>query len=155
MTLAQLLPQAKVLIVTTPQPAAQTVARRAAEMAAKVDLEVLGVVENMSGFTTPDGQRFTIFGEGGGQLLADELDVPLIGKVPLDQELREHADSGTPLVLEQPNSPAAIAIRDAARGIVAATPQELPVMQAPAPAAAPAAAPVGGTELPVVQAGGR
>jgi ATP-binding protein involved in chromosome partitioning len=155
MTLAQLLPQAKVLIVTTPQPAAQTVARRAAEMAAKVDLEVLGVVENMSGFTTPDGQRFTIFGEGGGQLLADELDVPLLGKVPLDQALREHADGGTPLVLEDPNSPAAIAIRDTARGIVAATPQELPVMQAPAAAAAPAAAPVSGTELPVVQAGGR
>ena len=83
MTLAQLLPQAKILIVTTPQPAAQSVARRAAEMAAKVDLEVLGVIENMSGFTTPDGERFTIFGEGGGQLLADELDVPLLGKVPL------------------------------------------------------------------------
>ena len=72
MTLAQLLPQAKVLVVTTPQPAAQTVARRAAEMAGKVDLELLGVIENMSGFTTPDGQRFTIFGEGGGQLLADD-----------------------------------------------------------------------------------
>ena len=83
MTLAQLLPQARMLIVTTPQPAAQTVAARAAEMAAKVDLELLGVIENMSGFTTPDGQRFTIFGEGGGQLLADELDVPLLGKIPL------------------------------------------------------------------------
>ena len=98
MTLAQLLPQAKILLVTTPQPAAQTVARRAAEMAAKFDLEMLGVVENMSGFTTPDGERFTIFGEGGGQLLADELDVPLLGKVPLSEELREHADAGTPLV---------------------------------------------------------
>jgi ATP-binding protein involved in chromosome partitioning len=155
MTLAQLLPQAKVLLVTTPQPAAQAVARRAAEMAAKVDLELLGVIENMSGFTTPDGQRFTIFGEGGGQLLADELDVPLLGKVPLQQELRENSDTGTPLVLEDPNAPASIAIRDAARGIVAATPQELPVMQAPAAAAAPAAPATGGTELPVVQAGGR
>ena len=65
-------------------------------MAAKFDLEMLGVVENMSGFTTPDGERFTIFGEGGGQLLADELDVPLLGKVPLSEELREHADAGTP-----------------------------------------------------------
>src|SRR5919106_2526047 len=83
MTLAQLLPQAKVVIVTTPQPAAQSVARRAAEMALKVDLELLGVIENMSGFTAPDGQRVTIFGEGGGQLLADELDIPLLGKVPL------------------------------------------------------------------------
>jgi ATP-binding protein involved in chromosome partitioning len=143
------------VLVTTPQPAAQTVARRAAEMAAKVDLELLGVIENMSGFMTPDGQRFTIFGEGGGQLLADELDVPLLGKVPLEQDLREHADSGAPLVLEQPNSAAAIAIRDAARGIIAATPQELPVMQAPAAAAAPAAPATGGTELPVVQAGSR
>ena len=98
MTLAQLLPQAKIVIVTTPQPAAQTVARRAAEMAAKFDLEILGVIENMSGFTTPDGERFTIFGEGGGQLLADELDVPLLGKVPLSEELRVHADAGTPLV---------------------------------------------------------
>ena len=149
MTLAQLLPQAKVLIVTTPQPAAQTVARRAAEMAGKVDLELLGVIENMSAFTAPDGQRFAIFGEGGGQLLADELDVPLIGKVPLSEALREHADAGAPLVLENPDDPAAQAIRDAARGIVAATPQELPVMQA-APAAAMAQAPVGGTELPVI-----
>jgi ATP-binding protein involved in chromosome partitioning len=150
MTLAQLLPQAKFLVVTTPQPAAQSVARRAAEMAQKVDLEVLGVIENMSGFTTPDGQRFTIFGEGGGQLLADELDVPLVGKIPLSEELREHADAGVPLVLEDPNAPASQAVRDAARGILAATPQALPVMQAPAPALA-AAAPVGGTELPVVQ----
>jgi ATP-binding protein involved in chromosome partitioning len=150
MTLAQLLPQAKVVIVTTPQPAAQTVARRAAEMAAKVDLELLGVIENMSGFTTPDGQRFTIFGEGGGQLLADELDVPLLGKVPLAEDLREHADSGTPLVLAQPDAPASVAIRDAARGIVAATPQALPVMQAEAPALAGRPA-VSGTELPVVQ----
>jgi ATP-binding protein involved in chromosome partitioning len=150
MTLAQLLPQAKILIVTTPQPAAQSVARRSAEMAEKVDLELLGVIENMSGFTGPDGQRVTIFGEGGGQLLADELDVPLIGKVPLSEELREAADAGTQLVLEQPNAPAAQAIRDAARGIVAATPQELPVMQAPPPAAMPEPA-LSGTELPVVQ----
>lgn len=159
MTLAQLLPQAKVLIVTTPQPASQSVARRAAEMAAKVDLEVLGVVENMSGFTTPDGQRFTIFGEGGGQLLADELDIPLLGKVPLAEDLREHADSGAPLVTAHPDAPASQAIRAAARGIVAATPTELPLMQPAAPAAAPTPAPASngggsGTELPVVQAGG-
>ncbi len=150
MTLAQLLPQAKMLIVTTPQPAAQTVARRAAEMAAKVDLELLGVIENMSGFTTPDGERFTIFGEGGGQHLADELDVPLVGKIPLSEPLREQADAGSPLVLTDPDAPAAQAIREAAHGIVAATPQELPVMQAP-PAAVAAQASVGGTELPVVQ----
>ena len=117
-------------------------------MAAKVDLEVLGVIENMSGFTTPDGQRFTIFGEGGGQLLADELDVPLLGKVPLAEDLRSHADAGTPLVLEEPDAPASQAIRAAAHGIVAATPQELPVMQA-VPAAVAASGPVTGTELPM------
>jgi ATP-binding protein involved in chromosome partitioning len=157
MTLSQLLPQAKVLLVTTPQPAAQSVARRAAEMAGKFDLEILGTIENMSGFMTPDGQRFTIFGEGGGQLLADELDVPLLGKVPLSEELRDHSDRGEPLVLAHPDAPASQAIRDAARGIVAATPQELPVMQAAEPMEtpiAPAGAPVSGTELPVVQAGG-
>ena len=149
MTLAQLLPQAKILIVTTPQPAAQSVARRAADMAGKVDLELLGVIENMSGFTTPGGDRFTIFGEGGGQLLADELDIPLLGKVPLSQELRQQADEGVPLVLEDPDAPASQAIRDAARGLVAATPQELPVMQAAAPAAE-LATPISGTELPVL-----
>ena len=104
MTLAQLLPQAKILVVTTPQPAAQTVAARAAEMASKVDLEMLGVIENMSAFTAPDGQRFTIFGEGGGQVLADELGVPLLGKVPLEEALREHADAGDPLVTAEPDA---------------------------------------------------
>jgi len=147
MTLSQLLPQAKFAIVTTPQPAAQTVAKRAADMAVKFDLELLGVIENMSGFTTPDGERFTIFGEGGGQLLADELDIPLLGKVPLSEPLREHADNGSPLTIEEPDSPASQAIRQAARGIIAATPQELPVLQAtPAPAEAPS---VSGTPLPM------
>jgi ATP-binding protein involved in chromosome partitioning len=147
MTLAQLLPQAKFVMVTTPQPAAQTVAKRGADMAAKFDLELLGVIENMSGFTTPDGERFTIFGEGGGQLLADELDIPLLGKVPLSEPLRVHADAGTPLVTAEPDSPASQAIRQAARGIVAATPQELPVLQATPAAAEPP--PVSGTPLPM------
>jgi ATP-binding protein involved in chromosome partitioning len=137
MTLAQLLPQAKFLIVTTPQQAAQKVARRSAEMANKVQLEIAGVVENMSGFTTPGGERFQLFGEGGGQLLADELDVPLLGKVPLTMPLREQADAGAPLVTTDPDDPAAVAIRQTASGIIAMSPVELPVMQAPAPAAAP------------------
>ncbi len=128
MTLAQLLPQAKFLIVTTPQPTAQRVARRAAEMAHKVSLEVCGVVENMSGFTTPAGERFQIFGEGGGQELADELDVPLLGKVPLTMPLREHADGGVPLVLEDPDDPAAQAIRQAARGLLAIAAPLLPTL---------------------------
>ncbi len=153
MTLAQLLPQAKILVVTTPQPAAQSVARRAAEMAGKVDLGLIGVIENMSGFNGPDGERVTIFGEGGGQALADELDIPLLGKVPLEEELRQSADDGRPLVIEAPHSPAAQAINAAARGLIAATPVELPVMQAAALDAIPVAASISGTELPVVQVG--
>ena len=133
MTLAQLLPQARFVIVTTPQPAAQKVARRAADTARRFDLEITGVIENMSGFTTPSGERFTIFGEGGGQLLADELDVPLLGKVPLQEELRTAADEGTPLVLQDPDAPASQAIYHAARGLIAATPQQLAVMQEPEP----------------------
>ncbi|HUB36990.1 MAG TPA: P-loop NTPase [Solirubrobacteraceae bacterium] len=129
MTLAQLLPQARFAIVTTPQPTAQRVARRAAEMAHKVSLEICGIIENMSGFVTPAGERFQIFGEGGGQELADELDVPLLGKVPLTMPLREHADNGVPLVLEDPDDPASQAIRQAARGLLAiAAPPPLPVL---------------------------
>jgi ATP-binding protein involved in chromosome partitioning len=146
MTLAQLLPQAKFVIVTTPQPAAQKVAARAAETALRFDLEIAGVIENMSGFTTPSGERFTIFGEGGGQFLADELDVPLLGKIPLQEELRVCADEGRPLVLEDPDAPAAQALYHAASGIVAATPQELAVLQEPA---GPPVPQVTGTALPM------
>jgi ATP-binding protein involved in chromosome partitioning len=155
MTLAQLLPQAKILIVTTPQPAAQTVAHRAAEMADKVELEILGVIENMAGFTTPGGERFSIFGEGGGEVLADELGVPLIGSVPLEEALREGADEGRPLAGSDADSPAAVAIREAAAAIVRQTPTDLPLL-APEPvaAAAPGNGQISGTELPVFQAGG-
>src|SRR5215210_6159950 len=122
MTLAQLLRQARFVIVTTPQPAAQKVAARAADTARRFDLEIAGVIENMSGFTTPGGERFTIFGEGGGQQLADELDVPLLAKVPLQEELRVGADEGRPLVLDDPDAPAAQALRHAARGLIAMAP---------------------------------
>ena len=152
MTLAQLLPQAKIAIVTTPQPAAQSVARRSAEMADKVDLEVMGVIENMSGFTTPTGETFSIFGEGGGKLLADELGVPLLGTIPLSEELREHADEGRPLVIEEPDSPAGKAIIDTARRIIASTPRELPMLQAEVPAAPePPKMGKNARELPVLQ----
>jgi ATP-binding protein involved in chromosome partitioning len=137
MTLAQLLPDAKFLLVTTPQPTAQKVARRAAEMAHKVSLDIAGVVENMSGFTTPGGERFQIFGEGGGQELADELDVPLLGKVPLTMPLREQADAGAPLVGTDPDDAAAQAIRQAARGLIALMPVELPVLAGPVAGATP------------------
>jgi ATP-binding protein involved in chromosome partitioning len=137
MTLAQLLPQAKFVIVTTPQPVAQKVARRSAEMATKLKLEIAGVIENMSGFVTPTGERYQLFGEGGGQLLAEELEVPLLGKVPLTMGLREQSDAGVPLVFSDPDDPAAQALAHAARGLIALSPIELPVMQMPAPAAAP------------------
>jgi len=133
MTLAQLLPQAKFVIVTTPQPTAQKVARRAAQMAGKVNLEIAGIVENMAGFTAPTGERYALFGEGGGQHLADEIDVPLLAKVPLTIPLREQADAGTPLVFTDPDDPAAQALRQLARGIIALTPVELPVLAAPGP----------------------
>ena len=82
-SLAQFLPRAEVYVVTTPQPAAQRVAQRAAFMAEKVNLEVKGVIENMSWFTGDDGTRYELFGAGGGQELAERLDVPLLGQVPL------------------------------------------------------------------------
>jgi ATP-binding protein involved in chromosome partitioning len=128
MTLAQLLPQAQFVIVTTPQQTAQKVARRSAQMASKVSLEIGGVIENMSSFTTPTGERFTIFGEGGGKELADELDVPLLGRVPLTMPLREQADRGVPLVIEDPDDPAAQAIHQVARGLIAMAPMALPVL---------------------------
>jgi ATP-binding protein involved in chromosome partitioning len=150
MTLAQLLPDATFLIVTTPQATAQKVARRSAEMAHKVNLEICAVVENMAGFVTPDGERYPIFGEGGGQELADELDVPLLGKVPLTMPLRAQADAGEPLVSFDPDDPAAQAVRHAARGLLALFPAALPVLGM---AAAPAEeAAVSGFQLPMVQA---
>jgi ATP-binding protein involved in chromosome partitioning len=137
MTLAQLLPQAKFVIVTTPQAVAQKVAWRSAEMAAKLKLEVVGVIENMAGFVTPSGERFAIFGEGGGQLLAEELQVPLLAKVPLTMQLRVQSDSGLPVVISDPDDPASQAIRHAARGLIALTPVELPMAAAPEPPAVP------------------
>lgn len=129
MTLAQLLPQAQFLLVTTPQDTAQKVARRAAEMATKVNLGLLGVVENMSGFSTPDGERYPIFGDGGGQALADELELPLFGKVPLTMGLREQADAGVPVVSVNPDDAAAQAVRHVARGVIASTPELPPMLQ--------------------------
>ena len=101
------LPRAEVLVVTTPQPAAQRVAQRAAFMAQKVNLEVKGVIENMSWFTGDDGKRYELFGAGGGDDLATRLGVPLLGQVPLVPELREGADAGRPIVVTEPDGEAA------------------------------------------------
>jgi ATP-binding protein involved in chromosome partitioning len=103
-SLAQFLPRAEVYVVTTPQPAAQRVAQRAAAMAEKVHLDVKGVIENMSWFTGDDGTRYEIFGEGGGADLAEKLGVPLLGKVPLLPAMRAGADIGRPIVIEEPDS---------------------------------------------------
>ncbi|GAC1530597.1 MAG: P-loop NTPase [Acidimicrobiales bacterium] len=103
------LPQAELIVVTTPQPAAQRVAQRAATMAAKVNTPVLGVVENMSWFTGDDGRRYELFGAGGGQELATKLGVPLIGQVPLVSAVREGGDIGVPIVVSDPGSDAAVA----------------------------------------------
>jgi ATP-binding protein involved in chromosome partitioning len=105
-SLAQFLPRAEVLVVTTPQPAAQRVAQRAAFMAQKVNLEVKGVIENMSWFTGDDGKRYELFGAGGGAELANRLGVPLIGQVPLVPELRAGADAGAPIVASDPDGEA-------------------------------------------------
>jgi ATP-binding protein involved in chromosome partitioning len=103
LSIAEFLPRAEVLVVTTPQPAAQRVAVRAAAMAEKVDLQVIGVVENMSWFTGDDGTRYELFGSGGGEELANELSVPLLARIPLVPALREGGDNGRPIVTVDPD----------------------------------------------------
>ncbi|MEK7292408.1 MAG: P-loop NTPase [Actinomycetota bacterium] len=104
LSLSQFLPRAEVFVVTTPQEAAQKVARLAAAMAAKVNLPVRGVIENMSWFTGDDGRRYELFGSGGGRLLADELGVPLLAQIPLIPSLREGGDTGRPIAGVAPDS---------------------------------------------------
>lgn len=111
LSIAQFLPRAELYVVTTPQPAAQKVAQRAAFMAEKVNIEVKGVIENMSWFTGDDGKRYELFGAGGGAELAERLDVRLVGQVPLVPALREGSDDGRPVVAVEPDSEAAAAIR--------------------------------------------
>jgi ATP-binding protein involved in chromosome partitioning len=116
-SLGQLLPRAEVVVVTTPQPAAKEVAVRAAVMAQKTNMRLIGVIENMTG---------DVFGRGGGASLAGELGVPLLGEVPLDPEVRRHGDLGSPIVVGDPESPSAEAIEGTRReqgvGIVKALP---------------------------------
>jgi ATP-binding protein involved in chromosome partitioning len=104
LSLSQFLPRGEVYVVTTPQPAAQKVARLSAAMAERVNLEVKGIIENMSWFTGDDGKRYEIFGAGGGQELADELGVPLLGQIPLLAQLREGGDDGRPVAAVAPDS---------------------------------------------------
>jgi ATP-binding protein involved in chromosome partitioning len=116
LTISQLMPGAAMVIVTTPQLAAQRVARRAAAMADRVNLRVAGVIENMSWFVAPDtGARYEVFSGGGGGALAQELGVPLLAQVPLEPAVAESGDAGRPLVADRPGSPAARALAAAAR----------------------------------------
>ncbi len=119
-SVAQLIPNAEILVVTTPQQAAAEVAERAGAIALQTRHRVAGVIENMSWLETPDGSRMEIFGSGGGQRVADSLSksvgskVPLLGQVPLDARVREQGDDGTPIVLAEPDAPASKVLLEAA-----------------------------------------
>ncbi len=114
MGLARMLPQAEMLVVTTPARAAQKVATRVADMARRSYMKVVGVVENMSEFVAPDGQRFALFGTGGGAALAEEIGAPLVASIPLEPEVSEGGDAGTPIALGAPDSPAGAAFHELA-----------------------------------------
>ncbi len=116
-SMSQFLPDIEIVVVTTPQPAAQRVAQRSGAMAQKLNQHVLGVIENMSWFELPGGERRELFGSGGGELLASELDAPLIGRIPFDEALRIGSDEGEPIVATDPTNPAASAIIEVARWI--------------------------------------
>ncbi len=122
-SVAQLVPNAEILVVTTPQKAASEVAERAGSIALQTHQQIVGVIENMSWLELPDGTRHEIFGAGGGQAVADSLTrsvgapVPLLGQIPMDTQLREGADVGMPVVLGDPTSPAAVVLCDIARGL--------------------------------------
>jgi ATP-binding protein involved in chromosome partitioning len=125
LSMSQYIPRSEVYIVTTPQAAAQRVAQRTAAMAAKVNLALRGVIENMSWFTGDDGKRYEIFGQGGGQELADRLDVPLLGQIPLVPSIREGGDVGLPITVSEPASEAAAAFARTADAIVALGPKRI------------------------------
>ena len=122
-SVAQLIPNAEILIVTTPQKAAAEVAERAGSIALQTHQRVAGVIENMSWLELPDGTRHEVFGAGGGQVVADSLaqaigaPVPLLGQIPLDTLLREGADIGMPVVLSEPDSPSAVVLRKIAHDL--------------------------------------
>jgi ATP-binding protein involved in chromosome partitioning len=106
MGLARMLPQAEMLVVTTPARAAQKVATRVADMARRSYMKVVGVVENMSEFVAPDGSRHPVFGEGGGDALAEEIGVPLVARIPIEPAVSSGGDAGRPVAIDAPGSPA-------------------------------------------------
>src|SRR5918999_3362434 len=117
-SIAQFLPGASMVVVTTPQAVAEKVAQRAGFMAEKTGLNVAGVIENMSYFRGDDDKKYEIFGSGGGRTLAETLHVPLLGEIPIDPRLRELADIGTPVVLQDPDTEVAQALTTAAKELV-------------------------------------
>jgi ATP-binding protein involved in chromosome partitioning len=124
-SVAQLVPSAELLVVTTPQLAAREVAERAGSIALQTHQQIVGVVENMSWLELPDGSRMELFGSGGGQAVADSLavttgtTVPLLGQIPIDQRVREGGDGGTPFVLSDPSSAASMALLGVADALAA------------------------------------
>ncbi len=122
MALSRLLPQAEMVVVTTPQKAAQRVASRVADMARRSYMPIVGVIENMSGFTNEEGVHYPIFGSGGGEELAAELAVPLLGSVPIDPAVATGGDDGAPVVRKEPDSPAGTALREIAARITELVP---------------------------------
>lgn len=122
-SISQYLPRSEIIVVTTPQPAAQRVAVKAGLMAAKVDQEIVGVIENMSWFTGDDGKRYELFGAGGGELLAADLKVPFLGQVPFVPTLREGGDTGRPIVAIEPESEASKAFAAIADEVIARKPR--------------------------------
>ena len=125
LSLSQYLPRAEVYVVTTPQAAAQKVARLSAAMAKKVNMSVRGVIENMSWFVGDDGKRYELFGSGGGKSLAEELGVPLLAQIPLVNQLREGGDEGKPIAAVAPQSEVGLAFADLAAKIVALRPKKV------------------------------
>ena len=119
-SLAQMLPNADMLVVTTPQQAAQKVALRAGKATEQTGMKVAGVIENMAGFTDPDtGKTHDIFGSGGGEELAEALETELLGRIPIDPAWRESSDAGVPLVVSHPDVPASVAISEIASDLAA------------------------------------
>lgn len=123
-SVGQLLPHAEILVITTPQPSASDVAWRSGDVARQTGQTVLGVIENMSSTVGPNGETLNFFGEGGGEMVANKLGVPLLGSVPLSANLRQAGDDGTPLVISQPEDPLVGTLTSLARDIIRGGPSK-------------------------------
>jgi ATP-binding protein involved in chromosome partitioning len=132
LSLSQVIPLSGVVMVTTPQDVALLDVRKAIGMFQRLNVPILGIVENMSYFVAPDtGKRYAIFGEGGGQRVADEYGVPLLAQIPLDPEVRAAGDEGTPITVRHPDSPQAGAFRDLAVAVTRRLGELTPLLTLP------------------------